>query len=51
MIQKVCSNPECQAVYSVDENLDDSMGCCGFDCWEKMHCHCPEEVQFEKIEL
>jgi hypothetical protein len=50
MIQRVCSNPECNAVYAVEDDKADD-GVCGYACYEKMYCHAPEEVQFEKIEL
>ena len=49
MVQKVCSNPDCKVVYTVAQDIDD--GCCCYECYEKLHCHQPEEVEFEKIEL
>ena len=49
MVQKVCSNPDCKASYVVDEKSD--LGVCCFECYEKLYCHQPEEVEFEKIEL
>jgi hypothetical protein len=49
MVQKVCSNPDCKAIYSVNEASD--IGVCSFDCYEKMYCHQPEDVEFEKIVL
>jgi hypothetical protein len=49
MVQKVCSNPDCKAVYTADDNSD--IGVCCFECYEKMFCHSPEKVYFEKIEL
>jgi hypothetical protein len=49
MVEKVCSNPECKSVYSIHQESDD--GFCCYDCFEKVHCHQPEVVEFEKIEL
>lgn len=50
MVQKVCLNPDCRKVYTVEDEQSD-IGVCGFDCYEKIFCHIPEEVQFEKIEI
>jgi len=48
MIQKVCSNPDCQKTYEVpEENHDD--GFCSFDCWENVNCKQPQEVVFEDL--
>jgi hypothetical protein len=50
MIQRVCSNQDCHAIYTVeDEKVDD--GVCSFDCFEKMFCHEPTHEKFEKIEV
>ena len=50
MSQNTCSNPECKKIYDVNEK-DDSMGCCSFECWEKVNCKAPAEIQFEKLEI
>jgi len=48
LLQNTCSNPDCQKTYQVSEK-DDSMGCCSFDCWEKVYCGSPQEVVFEDL--
>jgi len=48
MIQKICSNPDCQKIYNVKET-DGSMGCCSFECWEKVYCGTPQEEVFEEL--
>lgn len=45
-----CSNPECNKVYHV-ENIETDDGFCSFECWEKVHCLKPVQVQFEEIQL
>jgi hypothetical protein len=50
MAQKVCLNPDCKSVYHVSsDEFDDSMGCCSFDCWEKVYCHEPPVEIFENF--
>jgi hypothetical protein len=50
MVQKVCLNPECNKIYTVEDNkADDEV--CSYDCFEKMFCHEPCHEIFESIEM
>ena len=50
MGQKVCSNPDCQKVYNISDKGSD-IDCCSFECWEKINCKTPVEIQFENLEI
>lgn len=51
MVERICSNPDCSKTYHVKEDKDFSMGCCSFECWEKLNCHAPVEEHFEPMEI
>ncbi len=51
MVQKVCSNPDCRKVYQTETEIDDTMGYCSFECWEKVNCHEPETEVFESLKI
>lgn len=51
MAHKTCLNSECKKTYFVEDNFDSSMGCCSYECWEKLFCKEISAVSFPKIDV
>jgi hypothetical protein len=49
-MKNICKNPDCSMKYEV-ENEKVDLGCCSFECWEKLNCKIPEKIEFPELIL